>query len=59
MCLHDYWLVCNTGKDWQTALTIFAAMLNLGLRPDAITFSSVISALSKGRQWQAALEVIS
>ena len=45
------------GKDWQTALAIFTAMPELSLEPDAITFSSMISALAKGRQWFAALEV--
>lgn len=33
-------------------------MPGLNLEPDAITFSSVISALAKGKQWQAALEVL-
>ena len=33
-------------------------MPELNLEPDAITFSSVISALAKGKQWLAALEVV-
>ena len=33
-------------------------MPDLGLAADAITYSSVISALAKGKQWAAALQVI-
>ena len=32
-------------------------MPDLGLAADAITYSSVISALAKGKQWAAALQV--
>ena len=33
-------------------------MPDLGLAADAITYSSVISALAKGKQWAAALQVV-
>ncbi len=36
---------------------IFYAMESWGLARDAITYSAVISALSKGRQWSLAIDV--
>lgn len=48
--------VC-TGSQWQNAMAIFRMMPQIGLYADAITYSSVISALSKGKQWETALEV--
>eukprot|EP00884_Botryococcus_braunii_P023324 jgi/Botrbrau1/9676/Bobra.0201s0010.1 len=39
------------------ALEIVAAMDRLGLQRDAITYSSIISALAKGKQWALALDV--
>ena len=47
---------CHTGNQWQAALEIFRSMPDLGLAADAITYSSVISALAKGKQWAAALQ---
>ena len=38
-------------------MEIFHAMERMGLRRDAITYSSVISALAKGKQWTAAIQV--
>lgn len=44
------------GGQWQTALELFRAMDGMGLPRDAITYSSVISALAKGKQWAHALQ---
>lgn len=38
-------------------MEIFASMDSMGLRRDAITYSSLISALAKGKQWLKALQV--
>ena len=61
MLMTNYKLVtgyrCNAGCQWQTALSIYYAMPSLGLAADKITYSSVISALSKGRMWETALQV--
>ena len=38
-------------------MEIFASMDGMGLRRDAITYSSLISALAKGKQWLKALQV--
>ena len=46
----------RAGGQWQAALELFRAMDAMGLRRDAITYSSVISALAKGRQWAHALQ---
>jgi pentatricopeptide repeat protein len=45
------------GGQWQQAMTIFHKMEAQGLRRDAITYSSTISALAKGKQWSLALQV--
>ena len=45
------------GSQWQSALAIYHTMPSVGLCADKITFSSVISALSKGRMWEKALQV--
>lgn len=45
------------GSQWQTAIEIFNNMDTLNLRRDAITYSSTISALAKGKQWSLALQV--
>ena len=45
------------GGQWQSALAIFNSMTELGLKRDAITYSSLISALAKGKQWVIALKV--
>ena len=52
------WLrfVGAAGGQWQTALELFRAMDGMGLPRDAITYSSVISALAKGKQWAHALQ---
>ena len=47
----------RVGSQWQNAMAIFHMMPKIGLFADAITYASVISALSKGRQWELALEV--
>ena len=47
----------RVGSQWQNAMAIFHMMPQIGLFADAITYASVISALSKGRQWELALEV--
>lgn len=39
------------------ALEIFEGMAGAGLPRDAITYSATISALAKGKQWHAALQV--
>ena len=44
------------GGQWQTALELFRKMDGMGLPRDAITYSSVISALAKGKQWAHALQ---
>lgn len=49
---------CNAGGQWQHAMSIFHKMEALGLRRDAITYSSTISALAKGKQWSLALQVM-
>lgn len=51
-------IVCwsNAGGQWQAALELFRAMDSMGLPRDAITYSSVISALAKGKQWAHALQ---
>jgi hypothetical protein len=46
------------GGQWQQAMAIFHKMEAQGLRRDAITYSSTISALAKGKQWSLALQVI-
>ena len=38
-------------------MAIFHKMEAQGLRRDAITYSSTISALAKGKQWSLALQV--
>ena len=38
-------------------MKLFQEMPEKGLMPDAITYSSVISALAKGKQWALALKV--
>jgi pentatricopeptide repeat protein len=45
------------GGQWQQAMAIFHKMEAQGLRRDAITYSSTISALAKGKQWSLALQV--
>lgn len=45
------------GGQWQAALALFDSMDERGLRRDAITYSSLISALAKGKQWVLALKV--
>ena len=45
------------GGQWQSALAIFNSMTELGLKRDAITYSSLISAMAKGKQWVIALKV--
>lgn len=52
-------IFCFSGAQWQSALELFYAMPRMGLTADAITYSSVISALSKGKQWRQALTVSS
>lgn len=52
----DMRLLC-TGGQWRAALTIYNSMDAQGLPQDAITCSSVISALAKGKQWSLALQV--
>ena len=47
----------GAGGQWQKAVEIFNSMERMGLRRDAITYSSVISALAKGKQWSLAIEV--
>ena len=47
----------NAGGQWQQAMAIFHKMEAQGLRRDAITYSSTISALAKGKQWSLALQV--
>lgn len=42
---------CDKGGQWEKAMGIFNAMEDVGLPRDAITYSALISALSKGRQW--------
>lgn len=50
--------VCSSaGCQWQNALEIFYMMPRLGLFADKITYSSVISALSKGKMWEKAMQV--
>ncbi len=46
-----------TGGQWRAALGIYESMDAQGLRQDAITCSSLISALAKGKQWALALQV--
>lgn len=45
------------GGRFQRAVEIFEAMDGHGVPRDAITYSATISALAKGKQWQAALQV--
>ena len=49
----------HTGGQWRAALNIYESMDAQGLRHDAITCSSLISALAKGKQWALALQVTS
>ena len=52
----------SAGKQWRMALDIFHSLPGLGLTADAHTYSSVISALAKGKlcgQWEIAWEVCS
>ena len=61
-CCHDstsvpaHGCASAAGGQWQTALELFRAMDGMGLPRDAITYSSVISALAKGKQWAHALQ---
>ena len=48
---------CHAGAQWQAAMDLFHAMPRMRLRADAITYSSVISALAKGKQWDTAVMV--
>lgn len=50
-------MVFIAGGQWQQAMAIFHKMEAQGLRRDAITYSSTISALAKGKQWSLALQV--
>ena len=47
----------GVGGQWRAALGIYESMDGQGLRQDAITCSSLISALAKGKQWALALQV--
>lgn len=47
----------HAGAQWQAAMDLFHAMPRMRLRADAITYSSVISALAKGKQWDTAVTV--
>ena len=49
--------LCGAGGQWRAALGIYESMDGQGLRQDAITCSSLISALAKGKQWALALQV--
>jgi len=49
--------IWSAGGQWQKAVEIFNSMERMGLQRDAITYSSVISALAKGKQWSMAIEV--
>ena len=51
------WKSVLTGGQWRAALGIYESMDAQGLRQDAITCSSLISALAKGKQWALALQV--
>lgn len=50
------WVRCDAGGQWKRALEIFGSMDAAGLPRDAITYSSTISALAKGKQWSLALQ---
>ena len=56
VCAGSWRGASGAGGQWQTALELFRAMDGMGLPRDAITYSSVISALAKGKQWAHALQ---
>jgi len=49
--------VCIAGGNWVKAKALFDGMVHWGLHRDTITYSSVISALSKSRHWATAARV--
>jgi pentatricopeptide repeat protein len=46
----------TTGGQWEKAAELFDAMGPAGCKPDAITFSALISAYEAGGQWRRALK---
>ena len=46
---------CETVQQWQRVLGFLSEIRQAGLRPDVITFSSLISACEKGQPWEPAL----
>ena len=50
-------LQLDAGGQWRAALSIYEGMDAQGLRQDAITCSSLISASAKGKQWILAVQV--
>lgn len=49
--------MCVAGGNWVKAKALFDGMVHWGLHRDTITYSSVISALSKSRHWATAARV--
>ena len=48
---------CEKGKQLDQALSVFAAMEQQGVVPNAITYSVLVSAFEKGKQPEQALKV--
>ena len=42
---------------WKTAAEVFEGMASSACKPDAVTFSTLITAYDKGGQWPLALQV--
>lgn len=48
---------CESSGQWQAAIGLLDEMTRRGLQPDVISFTTLITACARGRQWQKALAV--
>jgi pentatricopeptide repeat domain-containing protein 1 len=49
---------CATGKRWREAVSLLNAMLAQGLRPDGVSYRTVMNACIEGGEWQHALKIL-